>query len=72
MDIGFEVEMQQILRLLPKKRQSMLFSATVTSKVTELVKSALNTDPIKIGLEPTDEDDMKVATVEGLQQVRKL
>lgn len=33
LDIGFELEMQQILRILPKKRQTMLFSATVTSKV---------------------------------------
>ncbi|KIH48560.1 hypothetical protein ANCDUO_21370, partial [Ancylostoma duodenale] len=32
LDIGFEVEMQQILRHLPKKRQTMLFSATHTPK----------------------------------------
>lgn len=33
LDIGFEIEMQQILRLLPKKRQTMFFSATQTPKV---------------------------------------
>ncbi|VDO57966.1 unnamed protein product, partial [Onchocerca flexuosa] len=32
LDIGFEIEMQQILRLLPKKRQTMFFSATQTPK----------------------------------------
>ena len=35
LDIGFELEMQQILRVLPKKRQTMLFSATKTSKVCD-------------------------------------
>lgn len=33
LDIGFEVEMQQILRRLPGERQTMLFSATHTPKV---------------------------------------
>lgn len=33
LDIGFEIEMQQILRALPKKRQTMFFSATQTPKV---------------------------------------
>lgn len=33
LDIGFEIEMQQILRVLPKKRQTMFFSATQTPKV---------------------------------------
>ncbi|KIH50417.1 DEAD/DEAH box helicase, partial [Ancylostoma duodenale] len=36
LDIGFEIEMQQILRHLPKKRQTMLFSATHTPKVNSL------------------------------------
>lgn len=34
LDIGFEIEMQQILRVLPKKRQTMFFSATQTPKVS--------------------------------------
>lgn len=64
LDIGFEVEMHQILRLLPKKRQSMLFSATKTPRVDELVKQALHSNPIRIGVE-----ESKEATVEGLEQV---
>lgn len=67
LDIGFEVEMHQILKLLPKKRQSMLFSATITPKINELVKDALNSDPIKIGIENRQEDE-DLATVEGLEQ----
>ncbi|MCP9260852.1 ATP-dependent RNA helicase has1 [Dirofilaria immitis] len=61
--------LQQILRLLPKKRQTMFFSATQTPKVEELIKAALHTDPIRIGI---DEKDLKnqneLATVSGLQQ----
>ena len=32
LEIGFEEEMNQIMRLLPKTRQTMLFSATQTKK----------------------------------------
>ncbi|VDO63500.1 unnamed protein product [Heligmosomoides polygyrus] len=64
LDIGFEIEMQQILRHLPKKRQTLLFSATHTPKVDELVKHSLNSNAIKLAVaEKCDE-----ATVEGLQQ----
>lgn len=35
LEIGFEEEMRQIIRLLPKERQTMLFSATQTTKVGE-------------------------------------
>ncbi|CAD5206560.1 unnamed protein product [Bursaphelenchus okinawaensis] len=65
LDIGFEVEMKQILKLLPKKRQSMLFSATQTAKVDELIKAALNANPIRIGVEDKVSNE---ATVEGLEQ----
>ena len=33
LEIGFEEEMRKIIRLLPKERQTMLFSATQTTKV---------------------------------------
>ena len=33
LEIGFEEEMRQIVKLLPKERQTMLFSATQTTKV---------------------------------------
>ena len=34
---GFEEEMHQIIKLLPKERQTMLFSATQTKKVSYCV-----------------------------------
>lgn len=33
LEIGFEEEVRQIVKLLPKERQTMLFSATQTTKV---------------------------------------
>ena len=33
LEIGFEEEMRQIIKILPKERQTMLFSATQTTKV---------------------------------------
>lgn len=33
LEIGFEEEMKQIIKILPKERQTMLFSATQTTKV---------------------------------------
>ncbi|KAI6182241.1 RNA helicase [Aphelenchoides bicaudatus] len=63
LDIGFEQEMHQILRFLPRKRQSMLFSATKTARVDELIKEALHANPVQIGIQDREE-----ATVEGLEQ----
>ncbi|KJH42464.1 DEAD/DEAH box helicase [Dictyocaulus viviparus] len=64
LDIGFEIEMQQILRHLPKNRQTMLFSATLTSKVDDLIKLSLHSNPVKLSVTEKNE----TATVEGLQQ----
>ena len=66
LDVGFEEEMKKIIRLLPKKRQTMLFSATTTKKTEDLVKVALKKEPIYIGIEETTVGNM--ATVEGLEQ----
>lgn len=41
LDIGFEEEMNQIIKLLPKKRQTALFSATQTTKVADLARLSL-------------------------------
>uniref|UniRef100_A0A0K0FXJ4 ATP-dependent RNA helicase n=1 Tax=Strongyloides venezuelensis TaxID=75913 RepID=A0A0K0FXJ4_STRVS len=67
LDIGFEIEMHSILKMLPRVRQTMLFSATHSPKVDELVKEALHADPIKVGLEEQMYWE-EHATVEGLEQ----
>ena len=66
LDVGFEEEMKRIVKLLPKKRQTMLFSATTTKKTEDLVKLALKKEPIYIGIEDKQADAS--ATVTGLEQ----
>jgi len=66
LDVGFEEEMKKIVRLLPKKRQTMLFSATTTKKTEDLVAVALKKEPIYIGIEEKNKGDL--ATVAGLEQ----
>ena len=63
---GFEDEMRTILRLLPKKRQTMLFSATQTQNVTQLAKLSFTERPLFISVKGTSESEM--ATNAGLQQ----
>ncbi|KAG8226825.1 hypothetical protein J437_LFUL007102 [Ladona fulva] len=64
LDIGFEEEMKQILNLLPKRRQTMMFSATTTQKTEALKSLALKKEPIYVGID----DEKEKATVEGLEQ----
>ena len=46
--IGFEQDMNEILKILPKERQTVLFSATQTKKVEDLARLSLKS-PIYIG-----------------------
>ena len=57
--------MHQIIKLLPKQRQTILFSATQTRKVEDLARLSIQGTPIYAGVH----DDAAAATVEGLQQV---
>ena len=66
LDIGFEEEMKQIIRILPQRRQTMLFSATVSKKTDDLINVALKKEPLYIGLD--ESNDNEKATVEGLEQ----
>ena len=67
LDQGFEEDMHQIIKLLPKQRQTILFSATQTRKVEDLAKLSIKGTPVYAGVH----DDAAAATVEGLQQVPK-
>uniref|UniRef100_T1JCZ2 ATP-dependent RNA helicase n=1 Tax=Strigamia maritima TaxID=126957 RepID=T1JCZ2_STRMM len=64
LDMGFEREMKQILQFLPKKRQTMLFSATLKKNTKDLIELAMEADPIYVGLDQPEEK----ATVDGLEQ----
>jgi len=64
LDIGFEEEMRQIIKILPKDRQTALFSATQTTKVEDLARLSFRKTPVYVGVD----DDRKVSTASGIQQ----
>ncbi|KAJ2757631.1 nucleolar DEAD-box protein required for synthesis of 60S ribosomal subunit, partial [Coemansia nantahalensis] len=48
---GFEEELTEIVRACPKKRQTMLFSATMTDNVDKLIRLSLN-KPVRAQIDP--------------------
>uniref|UniRef100_H3DKE6 ATP-dependent RNA helicase n=1 Tax=Tetraodon nigroviridis TaxID=99883 RepID=H3DKE6_TETNG len=64
LEVGFEEELKQIIKLLPKRRQTMLFSATQTRRVEDLARISLKKEPLYVGVD----DDKEKATVDGLEQ----
>jgi ATP-dependent RNA helicase DDX47/RRP3 len=61
LNMDFEVEIDKILKILPRDRHTYLFSATMTKKVKKLERASLK-DPVKV------EVSNKYQTVEKLQQ----
>ncbi|KAL4771237.1 ATP-dependent RNA helicase has1 [Aspergillus nidulans var. acristatus] len=65
LEVGFEDEMRQIIKILPNEdRQTMLFSATQTTKVEDLARISLRPGPLYINVDHRKEH----STVEGLEQ----
>lgn len=65
LEVGFEDEMRQIIKVLPsEKRQTALFSATQTTKVEDLARISLRPGPLYINVDEAKEH----STVEGLEQ----
>lgn len=57
LEVGFEEEIHQIIKILPKQRQTMLFSATQTDKVSDIAKIAVgakSSPPVYVGVEDTN------------------
>lgn len=61
LNMDFEVEVDKILKVIPRERRTFLFSATMTKKVKKLQRACLH-DPVKV------EVSTKYQTVEKLQQ----
>ncbi|MED6196971.1 hypothetical protein PIB30_052276 [Stylosanthes scabra] len=51
LEANFEEEMKQIIKILPKNRQTALFSATQTKKVEDLARLSFQTTPIYIDVD---------------------
>ncbi|KAK7694374.1 ATP-dependent RNA helicase [Cerrena zonata] len=63
LEVGFEEQMKKIIKILPNEdRQSMLFSATQTTKVTDLARISLRPGPLYIDVDKT-ESTSTVATL---------
>lgn len=61
LDMGFIHDVKKVIRLLPKKRQTMLFSATMPKDIVELANSIL-IDPKRVAITPVEE------TVDAIKQ----
>ena len=61
LDLGFEKELEEILKEIPSKRQNLLFSATYPPKMLAIA-SKISTNPIMISIEA------EKATVESIKQ----
>lgn len=65
LDMGFINDIKKVIRELPKKRQSLFFSATMPQNIVNLSKSILY-KPVKIEITPES------TTAETVQQVKYL
>ncbi|EMD86460.1 hypothetical protein COCHEDRAFT_1218663 [Bipolaris maydis C5] len=59
LEVGFEDEMRSIIKILPTERQTMLFSATQTTKVEDLARISLKPGPLYINVDYRAEHNQK-------------
>ena len=59
LDLGFLKDIQDVLRHLPKRRQTLFFSATIDEQIKKLAYSLVN-KPIRIQISPKDPITKKV------------
>lgn len=75
LDMGFSHDVKRIIRKLPEKRQTLLFSATMPHEITKLVDSIL-IDPVRVAVtpvsSPVDAIDQAVYFVEKKEKKRLL
>ena len=75
LDMGFIHDVKRVLRLLPERRQNLLFSATLPESILDLAGSFLH-DPIRVEVTPTattvERIDQKVMFVDRADKRRLL
>ncbi len=57
LDMGFINDIKRLIALLPAKRQSLFFSATVSKEVDSLIRGFVSNHPIKISVKSGDTAD---------------
>lgn len=63
LEIGFEEDLREIINLLPKKRQTIFFSATQTKNVRDIARVSVR-EPISINVHENE----TVSTASGIEQ----
>ena len=75
LDMGFIRDVRKIVGMTPRKRQSLLFSATMPKEVTSLANEML-TKPVRVDVTPKEitlkEVDQRVAMVDNAEKVTAL
>jgi len=61
LDMGFIHDIKRIIKMLPKKRQNLMFSATFSPDIRQLAKGLIN-DPVEVSVTPEN------STVERIEQ----
>jgi ATP-dependent RNA helicase DDX18/HAS1 len=64
LEIGFEEDLKQIVKMLPSERQTMLFSATQTRNVADLARLSMRNTPVFVSVHEHEEE----STASGLDQ----
>lgn len=54
LDLGFVKDIEQLMRLLPRKRQTLFFSATIDKDIKKLAYSLISKGAIRIEIAPED------------------
>lgn len=71
LDMGFINDIKKIIRLLPTKRQNLMFSATFSNEIRTLVKGILN-NPVEIDVSPRNTTAVAVKqTIHPVDKGRK-
>lgn len=66
LEVGFEEQMKKIIKILPNEnRQSMLFSATQTTKVADLARISLRPGPTYINVDSAKDTSTVITLSQG-------
>ncbi|XP_021755301.1 DEAD-box ATP-dependent RNA helicase 28-like isoform X2 [Chenopodium quinoa] len=69
LELGFNAEIQELVHMCSKRRQTMLFSATMTEEVAELVKLSLK-KPLRLSADPSAQ--RPAALTEEVVRIRRM
>lgn len=72
LDMGFIHDIRRLVKLLPKKKQTLFFSATMPKEITDIVDGLL-VDPVHVSVAPVSSTVETVTqTVQYVDQVNKI